>query len=321
MSGPESISTASKTASPSALDSMVCFCFNKTRADLTEVHRRRGTLAGVQAETRVGSNCGGCRLLLEAMFGEAPGEVLSLRGSPESNPRFCVVPGTRLMKGFVAADHRLDTQIYASNAVPPQFGGQDTTVTVQYALLDGQGRRVLGRTLEWKTHETFCFDTRKVAIPRPLHGMFLLQIGRVNYGAARFNSVWTNGISSCSTHEINDSGRPSVVLPLFADREFLAGPNSVFLALQNPNPRAITVRISLFDEGGRALLDVPIAMEPGTTRWLDANREFYAKALEREPGARVALRIASDPVDVSTSPTTYFFFHNQNTGIWTANHL
>ncbi|MDB5104283.1 MAG: hypothetical protein JWP91_1972 [Fibrobacteres bacterium] len=302
-------------------DSVVCYCFNKTRGDLDASYKRCGSLAGVQAETRVGTNCGGCRLLLESMFGEAPGDILAMRGSPLTNSRFCVKPGTRIMKGFVAADHELDTLIYASNGVPPQFGNQDTTIPVEYALLDANGRRVTGRRFEWRTGETFCFDTSKVDIPRPLYGMFLFQIGRENYGASRFNLVWTNGVSSCSTHEVNDSGRPSVVLPLFADRAFLEGPNRVFVSVQNPHPRPIRLLFSLFDEANRPIAEFPIALDPGSTRWLDVNREFYGPALARAPSARVAMRIASDPVDVSQSPTIYFFFHNRNTGIWTANHL
>jgi bacterioferritin-associated ferredoxin len=315
--------TAARSAAPApaADDPIICYCFNKTRRDLEDAHRRCGSVAKLQDETRVGTNCGGCRLLLESMFGEAPDEIMALRGSPLTNPRFCNKPGVRIMKGFVIADHELDTRVYASNGVPPQFGGQDTTIPIEYALLDAQGRRVAGRTLEWKTHETFCFDTALADIPRPLHGMFLLKLGRVNYGAARFNLVWGNGVSSCSTHEVNDSGRPSVVLPLFADRAFLEGPNTVYVASQNPHSRPITVRYGLFDEGNRRLADFPVVLEPGHTRWFDANAEFYAPALERSDSACAALRIETDPVDVSCSPTTYFFFHNRNTGIWTANHL
>lgn len=302
-------------------DSTVCYCYNKTRRDLLEAYGRCGSLAQVQAETRAGNNCGGCRLLLESMFGEATGEIMALRGSPLTNPRFCNKPGTRIMKGFVIADHELDTRVYASNGVPPQFGGQDTTIPIEYVLLDDSGRRVAGRAEEWKTNETFCFDTSAIDIPRPLHGMFLLMLGRVNYGAARFNLVWGNGVSACSTHEVNDSGRPSVVLPLFADRAFLDGPNTVYVSVQNPHPRPISVRFDLFDSGNRSLAEFRAKLEPGHTRWFDVNSEFYSPALRANPSGAAALRIETDPVDVSCAPTTYFFFHNRNTGIWTANHL
>lgn len=306
---------------PALGDPTVCYCYNLTRGDLLASHRKHGSLAGVQADTRAGTKCGGCRLMLESLFGEMPGDMYAGRGNPATNSHFCVQPGSVLMKGFVVANHELDTTVFASNGVPPQFGVQDTTVPIEYALLDQNGKVVLGRRFEWKTHETFRFDTREENLPRPLYGTFLFHIGRGNYGASRFNCVWTNGVSSCATHEINHSGRPTVALPLFADREFLAGPNTIYLAIQNPHPRPMNIRIRMFDEGNRDLSELVFPLAPGRTEWVNASRECYGPALEKHPRARAALAVRNHPVDFDLAPTTYFFFHNRNTGIWTVNHL
>jgi bacterioferritin-associated ferredoxin len=314
-------SASDKAAPAAATDSVVCYCFNRNQGQLREAHARLGSLAAVQKETRVGSKCGGCRLILENMFGENPEEILNLGGRDPARSNLCVRPGRHVMKGFVAANHRLDTVIYSSNAVPPQFGAQDSSIPVEYMLLDMAGKPVIHRSKTFRTHETFCFDTRKEPIPRPFYGMFLFAIGRANYGASRFNTVWTNGISTCSTHEINDSGRPSTVLPVMADAAFLAGPNRIHLAMQNPHAHAIRVMLHVFDVKGAEAETRYRDMAPHTTEWIDVSRTLYAPALADRPGGQVFLRIQAEPRRVENAPTLYFFIHNLETDIWSANHL
>ena len=56
-------------------DSMICYCNNLTREDLLRHHRRCGSLAKVQDETKAGKACGGCRVILQSLFGELPQEI------------------------------------------------------------------------------------------------------------------------------------------------------------------------------------------------------------------------------------------------------
>ncbi len=305
---------------PTTSDSIVCYCYNRTSLQLREAHGRLGSLSALQQETRAGTKCGGCRFLLESMFGETPDEILDLdRDGGRRN--ICVRPGKHVMKGFVVADHRLDTVVYSSNAVPPQFAEHDMGMPIEYMLLDAAGKPILHRAAILGTNETFCFDTRKENLPRPLYGMLLLQIGRANYGGARFNSVWTNGVSACSTHEINDSGRPSVVLPIPVDAAFAQGPNTIRLAIQNPHSWPIRLALQVFDESGRELDRRYRDMAGHTTQWVDVMKEVFKPLLARHPRSRLVLRVESDPVRNEFAPTTYFFMRNLNTDIWNANHL
>ncbi len=301
-------------------DSVICFCFNKTSQQLQEAHSRLGSLTKVQRECGAGTKCGGCRLLLESIFNERPEEILKL-GRHGGDRNICVRQGQRLMKGFVIADHRLNTVVYSSNCAPPQFGEQDMTMPVAYMLLDSSGKPVLHRTAIIGTNETFSFDARKENIPKPFYGMFLFNIGRANYGAGRFNSVWTNGISACSTHEVNNSGRPSVVLPTLVDLEFSRGSNSIHLALQNPHAYPIRLKFQIFAEAGNEVLCRYLDMPVLTTKWLNVSKEIFEPILAEKPTLRLGLRIESAPVDVKFSPTIYFFIHNLNTDLWSANHL
>jgi hypothetical protein len=303
-----------------ASESVICYCKSLTLGMLEESFKECGNLGALQKRTRAGTVCGGCRVILESVFGESPDEILSLRGDPEKDSGMLIKPGSRIMKGFVVADHRLDSVVSACNGVPPQFGNQRTTVPVEYALLDQDGRMVLHRKTVFRTHETFRFDTAKEDIPRPLYGMFLYSLGRSNYGASRFNVAWTNGVSSASTHEINDSGRPNVFLPLVADPDFLAGPNRVYLAVQNPRPHAAKLRFRLLDRRGGAVSESILDLGPHSTRWLDVNRDYYAPGLALRPDG-VVLKIEADGLRAEIAPTIYFFFHNLNTDIWSANHL
>jgi hypothetical protein len=204
-SGPEkhmtspTASTKPDSKPESTPDSIVCYCYNRTSLQLRDAHARLGSLSALQQETRAGTKCGGCRFLLESMFGESPDEILNL-DQQGSRRNICVRAGKHVMKGFVVADHRLDTVVYASNAAPPQFPGHDMGMPIEYMLLDMAGKPIIHRAAVLATNETFCFDTRKENLPRPLYGMLLLQIGISNYGAALYNSVWTNGVSACSTN-------------------------------------------------------------------------------------------------------------------------
>ncbi|MEO6096906.1 MAG: (2Fe-2S)-binding protein [Fibrobacteria bacterium] len=306
------------TATGAASDPIVCYCFNRTSKQLRDAHARLGSLPEVQKETRAGTKCGGCRMILESMFDENPDEILSLG---QGGRNVCVRPGSTLMKGFVAADHRLDTVVYSSNGVPPQFDGQDMSLPLEYMLLDSSGNPVLHRTARLESNETFCFDTRKENLPRPLYGMFLLRLGRANYGAGRFNTVWTNGVSACTTHEINDSGRPCSVLPVPVDDAFLRGPNSIFLAMQNPHDWPIRLRLEAVDANGAVLACLHRELPPRNSQWLNVLKEVFRPLLAEHAGARLTLRIQSEPRRMDMAATLYFFLHNLETDIWSANHL
>jgi bacterioferritin-associated ferredoxin len=134
-------------------DSIVCYCFNRSSSQLKEAYERLGSLGEVQRETKVGSHCGGCRMILESMFGENPEEILNLK--PNAGDRnICVKQGVRLMKGLVIANHRLDTVVYSSNGVPPQFAEQEISMPVEYMLLDMAGKPLLHRSITLKSNET-----------------------------------------------------------------------------------------------------------------------------------------------------------------------
>lgn len=303
-----------------APESIVCYCNSLTLGMLKESFKACGNLKDMQKRTRAGMVCGGCRLILDSVFGEKPDEIIALHGDVDNSSGALIKPGTRVMKGFIAADHRLDSVVSSCNGVPPQFGNQETAVPIEYALLDQDGKVVLHRKARLDTHETFRFSTAEEDIPRPLYGMFLLSIGRSNYGASRFNVAWSNGVSSASTHEINDSGRPNVFLPIVADKEFLAGPNRIYLAVQNPRAWAARLRFKLSDRHGKPVSESILDLAPHSTRWIDVNREYYAPGLAA--GADGALlKVEADGLRADISPTIYFFFHNLSSDLWTANHL
>ncbi len=309
-----------KTQTASA-DSIVCFCYQQTAAALLAAYRKEGSVAGVQKLTRAGTACGGCRVMLESMFGQTPEEINEFGTGGIPGATACVKPGARVMKCFIAADDRLESTVFSSNAVPPQLIDCDSTIPIEYALLNSEGKAVLHRKEIIKTNQTFVFDTRREALPRPFYGMFLYLLGRSNYGASRFNVAWSNERSMTSTHENSSTGRPNVVLPILADDRFLAGVNEVYAAMQNPHGVPLQVFLRIFDVNTNAAVEHELTLAPGATRWLDVNRELYASALRQLPGATVAIRMYTAKLELDFAPTMYFFLHNRTTGIWSSNHL
>jgi hypothetical protein len=112
-----------------------------------------------------------------------------------------------------------------------------------------------------------------------------------------------------------------VVLSIPVDIAFLNGPNRLHLALLNPHDWPIRLRLQAFDAGGEVLGEHFRDLPARTTQWADVTGEIYAPILALHPRARLAMRIESDPVRMEFSPTLYFFLHNLNTDIWSANHL
>ena len=300
-------------------DSIICYCHGRTLGELVNCHNRVGSLAAVQRETRAGSSCGGCRVTLEALFQETPGEILDLQTIGQS---LKMLPGQRLMAVFVASDGQLETKLYSSNAAPPQFGAQETGMDVEYAMIDRDGAPVLRGKRVLKTNETFHLDTREMELPRPFYGMLVYAIGRFNYGASRINAVWFNSVSASSTHEVYNSGRPSVVIPIPADREFLRGPNTIYLAMHNPYPHPLNCVFRCYDlRREQPEILARLDLQSRHTRWINVNAALYQPLLENSAAERIAVRVESDPIKLSLAPTLYMFVHNRNSGIWNANHL
>ena len=115
--------------------------------------------------------------------------------------------------------------------------------------------------------------------------------------------------------------RPSAFLPIPVDLDFLRGPNTIHLALQNPHDWPIRLQLQVFDGPGIDYAREYREMPPHTTQWVDVLKELYGPVLAAHPRAKLSLHIESDPVRMEFAPTLYFFMHNRNTDIWTANHL
>jgi hypothetical protein len=299
-------------------NSVVCYCHNQTVQDLLSVYRKEGTLANVQKVTRAGTGCGGCRILLESMFGQNSAEMVDLGSTPSTA---CVKPGIRVMKSFIIADDHLESTVYSSNAVPPQLMDCDSTTPIEYQLVDRDGRPVLRRNGIIKTNETFIFDTKKEKLPRPFYGMFLYALGRSNFGASRFNVAWSNGRSTTSTHENANTGRPDLVLPILVDEKFLKGPNTVYLAIQNPHSCPLDVQLRTFDVETKEFNESSLSLPALGTKWINANIEFYSPILKRFPKSTVAFRMHTPDLNVNTAPILYFFIHNKLTNLWSSNHM
>jgi len=276
----------------------------------------------LQQETKAGLGCGGCRLTLFSLFGEAPKNLNVLEHSHVPGATACVKPGMRLMKGLVVADGNIESTIYASNAVPPQFVDCDSTTDLEYALFDLEGRAVLHRSDSFKTNQTFVFDSRKETLSRPFYGLFLFQLKRSNYGASRFNVHWSNGRSTTTTHEIGDSGRPDVHLPVIVTKAILEGPNRIYISMQNTyneNPMRCTIRVYDVDNRDDITWDCPIPRFG--TRWFDVLEQFFRPALKQRPNGNFALRIFRPDLDCNRAPNIYFFFHNRTTDLLNVNHM
>ena len=309
-------------ANSSDNNSLVCFCHKKTAAQLVEAYKRLGNLERVQKETRAGLGCGGCRMILFSLFGETPKDLALDHHVEIPGASACVKPGMRLMKGLVVANGEIESTIYASNAVPPQFIDCDSTTDLEYALFDMEGNAVIHRTETFKTNETFVFESRKENLPRPFYGLFLLQLKRSNYGASRFNTYWSNERSTTTTHEVGNTGRPERHFPLVVNQQTLEGPNRIYLSMQNTyNENPMQCCIKVYDLKDKAEITWSCPIPRFGTRWFDLLELFFKPALAKRPDAEFALRIYRPDLNCDLAPNMYFFMHNRNSGLLNVNHM
>lgn len=301
-------------------DAMVCYCYRQSLRQIRAKHRECGSLAAMQEKTGIGNACGGCRVVLHSIFDETPSDINQIDAKPAVGTS-CSKPGSRIMKGFIVADGELESTVYSSNAVAPQLGDCDSTIEVDYALLDHTGRPVFIRKAKLMSNEVFVFDTRKENLPRPFYGMFLYGIGRSNYGAARFNIYWSNGKSTTSTHENSDPGRPRVYLPITVTQKFLDGNTKIHLGLMNPHTERISFTIKVIELESGTEFAHESYLDPFASCWLKANEFLYAPALEKIPNGKFALKIESSNLNSRLSMVEYMFFYNKEIGVWTSNHL
>ena len=301
-------------------DAMVCYCYRMKLSQVKEAYKRCGSLTKLQESTKVGLGCGGCGVVLHSMFGEKISDLNQLDRRP-THGSLCSKPGTRVMKGFIVADGKLESSVYSSNAVAPQLGDCDTTMTVNYALVDHRGVPVIARTTTIKKNEVFVFDTRKENLPRPFYGSFIYGLGRSNYGAARFNIYWSNGVSTTSTHENGDPGRVRVFLPVPVDQRFLNGNTGIYLGCMNPHPEKVPYSITVMDLNGSEAMRYESYLDPFGSTWINANEFLYGPALKRNPGGKYVLKTESGNLKAARAMVEYMFFHNRETDVWTSNHL
>ena len=260
--------------------------------------------------------------MLHSIFKEAPTDINRIDDfEAESQQTLCFRPGNRIMKGLIIADDNLESTVYSSNAIPPQFADCDSSTHVDYTLLDHRGNKVISRACDLKTNETFVFDTRHEELTRPFYGLFLYSMARQNYGSSRFNVCWSNGRSLTSTHELSPTGRPDVVIPILVDKNFLAGPNSYFVGLSNPDDRAISFSLCVFDVVTKQELIWRSRLEPNAVSWINASEVLFKEAVDWNGSGKYALRITSTISSLSGALSVNFFLHNRLTDIWTSNHI
>lgn len=301
-------------------DSIVCYCYKLTTRQLKESYRRHRSLRVLQDETRAGMGCGGCRVILHSLFDEEPTEI-NETDVPPALGTSCLKPGSRIMKGFIISDGNLESTVYSSNAIAPQLGDCDSTSRIHFALLDHRGAPIIVKEQTVLTNETFIFETSGLDLPRPFYGMFVYALDRSNFGATRFNIYRSNAKSTTSTQENSSTGRLRVFVPIIADRQFMKGPNRVYLAIMNPHNQPARFRVSAFDVETLDSIEWISELPAHGSTWVDANASFYAPALSAFPGGRLALRLVAGSRDIRTSLTVYFFVHNQKLDTWTSNHL
>jgi hypothetical protein len=302
-----------------AEDSLVCYCRRLTTGMLKSVYAKLGSLKAVEDATGAGKSCAGCKVILQALFGEAATDDYDLEESPIVGSA-CKKPGSRLMKGFIVADGNVESTVYSSNGIAPQLGNCDAETPIEYLLLDHRGVPLLHRTSILKTNQTFVFDTRKEEIPRPFYGQFMLVFGRSNYGASRFNIYWGNKNSVSATHENSNTGRPRVILPIAVDKRFLAGASRIYLGLMNPHQVAIKFSIAArdLDAQGEIVWDGELPQYCST--WINASDHLFKTALDARPDSRFVVEVRSK-TDMHHAISVYFFLHNQEKDLWTVNHL
>lgn len=301
-------------------DGIVCFCYRQSAKQLKEAHAKYGSLPVLQEKTRAGTACGGCRITLQALFNEQPSDINQIDHQPTVGTA-CSKPGSRIMKGFIIANGDLESTVHSSNGVAPQLGNCDTTNLMKYKLLDNFGKEVLQGEKLVHTNETFIFESKDLDLPRPFYGMFLLELARSNFGGARFNIHWSNSKSSTATHENSSTGRPLVTMPAIFEKDSLMANNEVFFALLNPHERSQNYMITSFDMDSGESYCWESSLKPNESAWLDVSENILKQAFERKPKARLVLRVSTSTLDQHGAITTYFFFHNRKSDIWTSNHL
>lgn len=301
-------------------DSIVCYCYRLTTGTLKAAYKKHGSLKAVEAATKVGSACTGCKVILQSLFNEVPSDAYNL-DQPPSLGTACSKPGHRTMKSFIIANGTVESTVVSSNAVAPQFGDCDSSTEIKYTLLNHRGEPVLSRKQNIKTNETFTFKTVDEDLPRPFYGMFLLELGRQNFGASRFNVYWHNQNGACSTHELDITGRPRVFLPITIDREFLSGPNSIYIAVLNPHQRTMPFKLRVFEPDLGIHINWNSELPALCSTWIDANQFLYSKLLENPEAKRAVLEVSNNTLEPQEAITVYFFIHNRVSDIWSVNHL
>jgi bacterioferritin-associated ferredoxin len=301
-------------------DAIVCYCYKLTTKDLKDAYRRCGSLKEVEQQTRAGTGCAGCKIILHELFQEQPEDQYNLAKQPTIGT-LCSKPGNYSMKGFVIANGTIESRVYASNGVAPQLGDCDSTTPIEYALLDHMGQPVLKEHRMLAKNETFVFDTSKLDLPRPFYGIFNMNLGRSNIGAARFNIYWITPEGVTATHELSATGRARVFLPFLVDKRFLEGPNAVYLAMMNPHDIEVPYNLSVINVDRKEEYKWNSSLKPHCSCWIDTNSKLFARVIKDDKDSRFALRIELDSFDIYKSLSSYFFTHNRSTRLWNCNHL
>ena len=301
-------------------DSIVCYCYRLTTGDLKKAYKKYGSLKMVEEVTKAGTECTGCKVILKSLFGEDASDHYQAHMTPSTGTS-CVKPGQHTQKAFIIADEHLESTVYSSNAVAPQLGDCSTKGEIEYALLDHKGVPVLMQKEIIDTNQTFVFDTRKVNIPRPFYGLFLLSYSRSNMAASRFNVHWSNGKSTTSTHENHASGRPRIFVPLMVTEEFLNGPNVIHISIYNPHHKTAPCKLTVFEVDTREEISWNTTFPSYTSAWINANEALFRTAIKRNPKGRWILKIESLNMDEHSALCVYFFMHNRKIDSWSCNHL
>ncbi|MEY4667328.1 MAG: hypothetical protein RL518_27 [Pseudomonadota bacterium] len=302
-------------------NAIICFCYRLTAGMLRDTHRKLGCLQEVERVTRAGQGCSGCQVVLQSMFGETPSDTHTDGLNPMVGSS-CFKPGTKLMKGFIVSSDELESTVYSSNGVAPALGGCDASMDVEYAVVDHQGSVVLSNSVRLSTNETFSFDTASAPLPKPFYGMFVMQLGRANVGASRFNIFWRDRHGGASsTHENGSTGRPKVWLPLLFTKETLASQTSFHLAVMNPHSVSKPFTVTVTDTRTKRSLVWKGGLNPYCVTWIDVSRELCAPALTEWPEGRLSVQLRTDDLDMYTALSTYLFTRNASLGLWSCNHL
>lgn len=303
-----------------AEDPTICYCYKITASQLRQKHRELGSLNAVLTETKAGSACFGCRGVIHAMFGETTDDLYDNNLNPSVGSP-CVKPGEKTMTCFIVANGDLESRIFSCNATAPQLGYCDSSTPYEFAIFSPLGKNMLYRKGVVATGETFQFDTRSIDLPRPFHGMFVMRLGRENYGASRMNVQWGNECSVTSTHEISITGRPRIFLPVPVSARRVRTDNDIFLAVMNPWQKPVTFAIVVFDPETGQRLSWELALNPFNSLWINATEHLFQPALEKWPDGNFIVKVDSLERGHDDAVSVYFFFRNRHTNQWSSQHL